>query len=114
MPTPCPSCPPSIGLLEICHITETPTQSFVCDHGLSVRLGESIRLRAWQNIAGDRIDWVDITNFVRWQGCNNNGPCYDSWFLAPGLFEGRELGGPMSVNAGYSGISDQSTITVTP
>jgi hypothetical protein len=112
-PTPCSGCPASTGILEVCHPTEVPTQVFSCNATLALNVGENVQLHAWQNLAGDRINWVDITNFVKWQACNNNStPCNDSWFLAPGLFEARAAGGPMPINAIYGGISDQINMNV--
>jgi hypothetical protein len=91
-----------------------PTATTSCDPGLSIPLGQSVQLKAWYDNDGDRLNWIDMTDFARWQGCNNSGnPCDDTWFSAPGLFNGLQVGGSW-VNANFSGTSDQANINVTP
>jgi hypothetical protein len=113
-PPPCATCPPSIGILEICDPNETPSATLTCSSSVNMQVGQSVQFTAWLNTAGDRANWIDITSFARWQACNNNGPCYDSWYSSPGLFNAQAAGGPFPINSSYGGVSDQINVGVSP
>jgi hypothetical protein len=103
-----------IPIVEICQDGDLPPGCFAGPYPVP-ELG-SIQFKAWHDpdgVAGPN-PFVDATAGATWNACGDgaSGPCNNTWFSAPGLFNGQFDGGPWPIEAIVGGTSDIVTVNV--